>query len=61
MLGDRAPVGLRDVIGLWIPDPDNRLDGRADSFEDGVLRGMRDAQMEQRIMAEMYGGNGNFF
>ena len=49
MLGDRAPLGLRDVIGLGIPDPDDRLDGRADSFEDRVPGGVSDRQMETRV------------
>ena len=48
MLGDGPPFGFRDVVGLGIPDPDDRLDGRADSFEDRVLRRVGDGQMEAR-------------
>ena len=29
LLGDRAPFGFRNAVGLGIPDSDNQLDGRA--------------------------------
>lgn len=49
MLRDCTALGFRDVIGLGIPDSDDRLDGRADSFEDGIPGSVSDRQMEARI------------
>ena len=49
MLSDCPPLGLGNVVGLGVPNTRHGLDGGADVFENGILRGARNNEMKTRI------------